>query len=60
MPLDLKFMQTDQSKTEFTGQKTVTKTRRRQECIVKRQAVNIKSRIADALSEDKTINIILN
>ena len=28
MPLDLKIVQTDQSKPEFTGQKTVTKTRR--------------------------------
>ena len=51
MPLDLKFMQTDQSKTEFTGQK---KNRYKDEkteglyCIVKRQAVKIKSRIADA------------
>ena len=59
MPLDLKFIQTDQSKTEFTGQKAVTKTRRRKDCIVKRQAVRI-SRIANALSNNETINIILD
>ena len=50
-------MKTDQSKPEFTGQKAVTKTRRRNFGIVRRHAER-SSLIADALSKKMKVSIL--